>query len=150
MRFCVAAALAAVLMMGIPGCQEKQRMESPPTAAEKAEPVFDVRPNTWPKGQVFRVWHYGQGEMMALVGARDGLAKGDILILKRDGTQINTIEALEVKEDSFYGRVLDRDDEALLPRVGDMAVKGPQPKREEPSMEVPMKEGEAQPRVGEY
>jgi hypothetical protein len=31
-----------------------------------------------------------------------------------------------------------------------MAVKGPQPKREEPSMEVPMKEGEAQPRVGEY
>jgi hypothetical protein len=144
MRFCVAAALAAMLMTAALGCQERQRTAATPTAAlptvaETPEPVFDARPNTWAKGQVFRVWHFKQGELMALVGWRDGLEKGDILILQRDGTQVNTIEALEVHQDTFYGRVLDRSDEALLPRVGDMAVRGPQPKRMEPPVELPMK-----------
>jgi hypothetical protein len=150
MRLCVAAALLGVMMTAVSGCQDMQKTESPAVAAPSLEPVFDASPQTWAKGQVFRVWHYGQGEMMALVGAKDGLKKGDILILQRDGTQINTIEALEVNEETFYGRVQDREDEALLPRVGDMAVKGPQPKRAQPPVEVPMMEEGLQPPVREY
>jgi len=141
MRGCAAAALLGMIMTAVLGCQEMQKTESPAVAAApSAEPVFDANPQTWAKGEVFRVWHYGQGELMALVGARDGLKKGDILILKRDGTQINMIEALEVNEETFYGRVLDRDDEALLPRVGDVAVRGPQPKRSAPPVELPIRE----------
>ena len=126
--------LAAVVL----GCQPAPKTAAlPPEPAPMPEPVFDVRPETWAKGQVFRVWHYGQGEMMAYLGAKDGLKKGDILILQRDGTPVNTIEALKVNEDTFYGRVYERQEEALLPRVGDMAVRGPQPKMREAPAQGP-------------
>jgi len=131
--------LLGVATAAVLGCQPVQKTESPPEAVPEVQPVFDVNPKTWAKGQIFRVWHYDQGEMMAYLGAKDGLKKGDILILERDGTPINTIEALEVKEQTFYGRVLDREDEALLPKVGDIAIKGPQPKRPEPTEAQPEK-----------
>jgi hypothetical protein len=129
--------LLGVATAAVLGCQPVQKAEAPPEPVPPPEPVFDVRPETWAKGQVFRVWHYGRGEMMAVLGAKDGLKKGDVLILQRDGTPINTIEALEVHEETFYGRVYERQDEALLPRVGDMAVRGPQPKRPEPPPALP-------------
>ena len=78
------------------------------------------------EGRVFRVWRFQNGELMALLGWKDGLCKGDILLLTRGGDQINVIEVLDVGEETFFGRVFERGVPELLPRVGDFAARTPQ------------------------
>jgi hypothetical protein len=97
--------------------QEQQKVES-----TYAGPPASAPPATWVKGRVFRVWPYGQGELMADLGAQDGIRIGDTLALQRGGLSLNSIEVVEVNEKTFYGRVVRRDDPGVWPKEGDMAV----------------------------
>jgi len=82
-------------------------------------------PSAWVKGDVFRVWPYGNGELMAYVGTKDGLHKGDMVLLSRDGVTINMVEVLDVQEQMFYGRVIQRDKDAPMAQLGDVIILPP-------------------------
>ena len=100
-----------------PVAPEQQTVEVTPTGPRATDP-----PATWVKGRVFRVWPYGHGELMADLGAQDGIRVGDTLALQRGGLSLNSIEVVEVNEKTFYGRVVRRDDPGVWPKEGDMAV----------------------------
>ena len=126
----------AVMMLF--GCQGEQKKTAAPEPKAAVTPPAEVKadPTTWPRGEVFRVWPYGNGELMAYLGTRDGVRVGDILVLERAGTPVNTIEVLNVQYDMFFGRACDRHAQELWPREGDIAVRGPQPPKPEPVMPV--------------
>ena len=90
-----------------------------------AEPPVVKEPSAWVRGDVFRVWPYGNGELMAYVGTKDGLRKGDVVLLSRDGVTINMVEVLDVQEQMFYGRVVQRDPDAPMAQLGDIIILPP-------------------------
>ena len=122
-------ALAGVLALA--SCGPTETTAAP--EATQAEAVPEVAsgpratdaPDTWVQGKVFRVWPYGNGELMGYLGKKDGIRTGDTLALEREGVLINRVEVLEVREDTFYGRVADRRNAGAWPKVGDIAVKIP-------------------------
>ena len=106
------------------GCETVQQKAEKPTAPGEAAPVVagpELPPPTM-KGKVFRVWPYGNGEMMALLGTKDGLREGDMLMVTREGDPVNAVEVLNVHQETFFGRVFVRHTPELLPKVGDFAV----------------------------
>ena len=86
--------LSGVMVLSVLGCETPQQKVETPTETEETVPVAAVPELSPPKmkGEVFRVWPYGNGEMMALLGTKDGVRKGDLLMLTRGGDQINAIE----------------------------------------------------------
>lgn len=126
-------AMAAVLL----GCTVYEQKAEKPAETEEAVEVVSEMPPAKTRGRVFRVWRYGNGEIMALLGRKDGVREGDVLILSREGAQINTIEVLNVEEETFFGRVYERDVDAVFPKVGDLAVKPPGVSEPKPPEEKP-------------
>jgi hypothetical protein len=121
-------ALAAWVMVA--GCagnmeQSTKAPEKTEAPAAPAGPQMSDPPAKWVQGKVFRVWPFGNGELMAYLGAKDGLHTGDMLALMRGGQTLNSIEVIEVHSETFYGRVVQRDDPGLWPKEGDIAAKFP-------------------------
>ena len=127
---------------GCAGFGQQAQPQTPPPPQQEMRPVEpepDIIPAKFVKGRVFRVWQWGNGELMAYLGTKDGVKKGDILVLQRAGLVINTIEVLVVSEDQFLGRVYERGTEALMPQVGDTAILGPIWEMPKPETEPPKK-----------
>ncbi len=123
-------AIAIVALTGwvmIAGCAWTggQSAKSPEVVTDLTGPQASDPPSTYVQGKVFRVWPYGHGELMAYLGARNGIRVGETLALQRGGVTLNSIEVLDVHEDTFYGRVVDRADAGIWPKEGDVAVKLP-------------------------
>jgi hypothetical protein len=117
------AALAGCASFGTPSAPPPK--SEPVAIAEPAGPKATDPPSTWTKGKVYRVWPFGQGELMAYLGSKDGLRVGDTLSLQRGGKSLNTVEAITVNEETFYGRAINRSDEGAMPKEGDIVVKVP-------------------------
>ena len=120
------AALCTMVVV-LMGCISGERKPEELGKGERVEPPFNPDPETWVKGELFEVWRFRNGEVAGYLGSRHGVQKGNTLILARDGDQINTIEVLHVGRETFFGRVLDRGEDAVEAKVGDIAIKGPQP-----------------------
>ncbi|HUW57221.1 MAG TPA: hypothetical protein VMZ92_11335 [Planctomycetota bacterium] len=128
MRFAGVTVLSGLLLAGLLGCEAAGRKAVGPAqvdASAVAAGRTDRLPPPRMEGEVFRVWRFQNGELMALLGWKDGLCKGDILLLTRGGDTINAIEVLKVDEETFFGRVFERQVPELLPQVGDFAVRPP-------------------------
>ena len=115
---CAGCTTSAAQKEQAPAAKEDLAVAPPtPTGPTAADPQ-----SAWVKGKVFRVWPYGRGELMAYLGTKDGIRTGDMLALQRGGLTLNSIEVLDVHEDTFYGRVVRRDDAGVWPKEGDLAV----------------------------
>ena len=125
MRRLPALAIVGTAIAFTLGCEHFMQTPEGRAPAEETEAVASEPMGKPVEGRVYRVWPYGNGELMAYMGWRDGLKKGDLLLLTRNGVQVNSVETLHVEEDLFFGRVLDRSDEGLLPKEGDIVVKLP-------------------------
>ena len=136
---CLTLATALGCMSGERKADALKSVEKPP---EPVKPAFNPDPETWAKAELYKVWPYGNGEVAGWLGARQGLRKGDYLILSRDGVRINTVLVLRVFPDTFYGRVLERGPRDVAPQVGDIAIKGPQPMMSRPVKPVAEKDTE--------
>ena len=127
----LSAAAMCVSAAAFFGCAWNEQKAAKPEEAEpvlsagRAEPAPTDAPEKWIQGKVFRVWPFANGELMAYLGTENGVHNGDTLALQREGVTINTIEVLDAHEDIFYGRVVRRDDEAVMAKEGDLAVKVP-------------------------
>ncbi|KPL01455.1 MAG: hypothetical protein AMK75_04870 [Planctomycetes bacterium SM23_65] len=125
MRFTLRWVVCAVTLAALVGCETVQQKAAKPTVPGEAAPEV-AAPELPPpsmKGKVFRVWPYGNGEMMALLGTKDGVREGDMLMITREGDPVNAVEVLDVHQETFFGRVFVRHAPELLPRVGDFAVR---------------------------
>jgi hypothetical protein len=118
-------AMALVMALAVAGCQSNGAKDH--EAAESPRPAFNPDPDSWAKGEVFRVWPYRNDEVEGMLGMRDGVSEGDVLILMRDGVVINSVVVMQVQERTFLGRVTDHGPTAVRPQVGDWAIRGPQP-----------------------
>jgi len=125
----------AVLSGCVSGERKAADLKAAAPVVEPVEPPFNPSPDTWPKGELYRVWPYGNGEVAGWVGTKQGVEKGDYLILSRDGVRINTVEVLRAYPDTFFGRVMERGRLDVAPQVGDIALKGPQPPKVAPAPE---------------
>lgn len=126
------AFLSLAIAAAIAGCGTNMQQSTqapakaePQAVAEPTGPRASDPPATWTKGKVFRVWPFGNGELMAYLGSKDGIRTGDTLALQRGGVTLNSIEVVEVHEDTFLGRIVMRDDAGAWPKEGDMAVRIP-------------------------
>ena len=148
MKFILTLVVSGLTVAALLGCETVPQQAEKPTEPGEGAPVVAVPPRLPPptmEGAVFRVWPYRNGELMALLGTKDGVRKGDMLMLTRGGDQINAIEVLNVQPEIFFGRVFERHTPELLPKVGDSAVRPPL--LEEPE-EVPAPEKTASKEPG--
>jgi hypothetical protein len=117
------------------GCTSTEPKTTKAEVVKPAGPGPTDPQEKWVQGKVFRVWPFQQGELMAYLGTQNGIHNGDTLALKRGAVTINTVQVLDAREDIFYGRVIRRDDDVLLPREGDVAVVVPATDLPEPEAE---------------
>ena len=124
-------AIALCLLAGMIGCKgsEESTKARPADTTEVAASESLHVDGGWVKGYVRKAWPYRNGEMLGLLGTKDGIHKGDILILAREGATINTVEVLQVQEEQFYGRACESGAMELLPQVGDAVMKAPRLKQ---------------------
>jgi hypothetical protein len=115
--------LLAVAVFAFLGCESARQSVQETARVQPAGPLPETPRPMRTAGSIYRVWPYGHGELMADLGARDGLRPGDMLLLVRGGKVINTITVLNVQDGNFFGRVDEHDDEALMPQPGDKTVK---------------------------
>ena len=64
-------------------------------------------------------------QLFADVGSRDGIRKGDLMMLMRDGKIINHVMVDDVQDGTCYCSTMDPDPNAPQARVGDSVVRDP-------------------------
>ena len=152
MKRLLLSVLMSVAVVSLLGCVYPPAPKAAEGGAEPREvkpaepPALPVvnEPSAWVKGDVFRVWPYGNGELMAYVGTKDGLRNGNVVILSRDGVTINMVEVIDAQEQIFYGRVVHRDTDEPMAQLGDVIILPPRlPGAAPPQTEMNPTEGPA-------